>query len=59
MLSLTRNVGETIIINTPQGDIEITISEINRQQARIGLTAPQSFNIRRKELPPKTNKQLP
>lgn len=47
MLILTRRVGESIIVGD---DIEIKLTEIKGGQARIGIKAPDSVNIRRAEL---------
>lgn len=50
MLSLTRNVNESIILNTSDGPIEVIIRQINGKQARVGIIAPQQVNIARKEI---------
>jgi len=47
MLALSRKVGESIIIND---DIEITILDIARDQIKIGIEAPRSVPIHRKEI---------
>lgn len=47
MLALTRRVGESIIIGN---DIEITIVEVKGDQVRIGINAPKSVKILRKEI---------
>lgn len=47
MLALSRKVGESIIINN---DIEVTILEIKGDQVKIGIAAPKSVPIYRKEL---------
>ena len=47
MLVLTRKVGESITI----GDqIEVTIIEIKGDQVKIGIEAPKSVDIHRKEI---------
>lgn len=50
MLSLTRKVGESIILETEHGPIEIVVKEIRRNQVRIGTVAPKSVPIWREEL---------
>lgn len=47
MLALSRKVGETIVINN---DIEVTILEIKGDQVKIGIAAPKSVPIYRKEI---------
>lgn len=47
MLVLTRKKGESIVIGD---NIEITISEINGDQVRIGIRAPKEVAIHRKEI---------
>lgn len=47
MLALSRKIGETIVINN---DIEVTILEIKGDQVKIGIAAPKSVPIYRKEI---------
>lgn len=47
MLALSRKQGESIIINN---EIEITVLEIKGEQVKIGIQAPKSVPIYRKEL---------
>jgi carbon storage regulator len=47
MLALSRKINESIIIGN---DIEITILEIKGDQIKIGINAPKSVPIYRKEL---------
>jgi len=47
MLALTRRVGQSIIIGE---NIEITIVEVKGDQVRIGINAPKSIKILRKEI---------
>lgn len=47
MLALARKVNESIIIND---DIEVTILEIKGDQVKVGIKAPKSVPIYRKEL---------
>lgn len=47
MLALSRKIGESIVINN---DIEITILEIKGDQVKVGIAAPKSVPIYRKEL---------
>ena len=50
MLSLTRNVNESIMLYTTDGPIEIVVTKIKGQQARLGFVAPQTVNIVRTEI---------
>ena len=47
MLVLSRRKGESVIIN---GDIKVTVLDINRSQIRIGIDAPDEVLILREEL---------
>lgn len=47
MLALSRKVGESIVINN---DIEVTILEIKGDQVKVGIAAPKSVPIYRKEI---------
>ena len=47
MLIITRKKGESLMIGD---DIEITISKIEDGSVKIGINAPKSVNILRKEL---------
>lgn len=51
MLILTRKPNETFFINTPTGDkISVTLLSFRGRQARIGINAPEEYNIVREEL---------
>ena len=47
MLALSRKKNESIVINN---DIEITILDIKGDQVKIGITAPKSVPVYRKEV---------
>ncbi len=47
MLALARKVNESIIIND---DIEVAILEIKGDQVKVGIKAPKSVPVYRKEL---------
>ena len=47
MLALARKVNESIVIGN---DIEVTILEIKGDQIKIGIDAPKSVPIYRKEI---------
>ena len=47
MLALSRRIGESIMIGN---DIEITIIEVKGEQVRLGINAPKSVPIHRKEI---------
>lgn len=47
MLALSRKVGESIMIGN---DIELTIIEVKGEQVRLGISAPRSIPIHRKEI---------
>lgn len=47
MLALSRKTGESIVVNN---DVEITILEIKGDQVKLGIKAPKSVPIYRKEI---------
>lgn len=47
MLALSRKLGETIVIGD---NIEITVLDISRDQIKLGISAPKSVPIHRKEI---------
>jgi len=47
MLVLTRKLNESIIID---GGITVTITAIDRNRVRIGISAPRDVSIQREEL---------
>ncbi|MCX7796154.1 MAG: carbon storage regulator CsrA [bacterium] len=47
MLVLTRKRGQSIIVGD---DIEITILEVDRDHVKIGISAPKSVKVYRREL---------
>lgn len=47
MLALTRKINQSIIIGN---DIEITVLEIKGDQVKIGINAPKSIPVYRKEI---------
>lgn len=47
MLVLTRKKGESIII---QNDIEITVLSVDADIVKLGITAPKTIDIYRKEI---------
>lgn len=47
MLVLTRRAGESIMIGD---DIVITVIEVSRDQLRVGIDAPRSLAVHRKEV---------
>ena len=47
MLVLTRKIGEQIVIN---GDICVTIVDIQRDRVRLGIAAPRETVVDRREI---------
>jgi carbon storage regulator len=47
MLALTRKVGESIVIGD---NVEVTIISITGDQIKLGIDAPRSISIHRKEI---------
>jgi len=51
MLFISRKEGESIILNTPDGDVKITIKSIrSSDQVKIAIDAPDTVEILREEL---------
>lgn len=50
MLVLSREVSQEIIIERGTESITVTLVRINSDACRIGIDAPQDWNIRRSEL---------
>lgn len=51
MLVLTRMLNESVVIQTPAGDlIEVEVADIRGDKVRIGFTAPKDHKIMRHEL---------
>ena len=50
MLVLSRKEGESIIIKTADGDIEIVLEKIKGRRGSIGVKAPKHIRVIRKEL---------
>lgn len=47
MLALSRKQGESIMVGS---DIEITVLEVKGDQVKIGISAPKSIPVYRKEI---------
>lgn len=47
MLALSRKQGEAVVIGN---DVEITVLEIKGEQIKLGISAPKSVPVYRKEL---------
>ena len=51
MLVLSRKSGESVVIVSPQGAlVEVFVTKIDDNQAKIGINAPADFKIFRKEI---------
>jgi len=49
MLVLSRRTGESIVIDVEEG-IEITVLEVGANSVRLGINAPRSIDVWRKEI---------
>lgn len=47
MLVLTRKINQSIIVGD---DVEITVLDIRGEQVRVGINAPKSITVYRKEI---------
>ena len=50
MLVLTRREGEAVIIDTPAGEMTVSVELLDGGQVKLGFEAPQAFKIAREEL---------
>ncbi|MFN7925067.1 MAG: carbon storage regulator [Bryobacteraceae bacterium] len=50
MLVIRRREGESLVIQTPSGPVEIGIFEISPTRVKIGIQAPDDVHILRKEM---------
>jgi carbon storage regulator CsrA len=50
MLVLSRKLGESIVVQTPSGEVVFKILEQRKKEIRVGIEAPQSIHILREEL---------
>ncbi len=51
MLVLSRKSGESVVIVSPQGAlVEVFVTKIDDNQAKIGIEAPTDFKIFRREI---------
>jgi carbon storage regulator len=48
MLVLSRNIGESVIIDN--GQVKVTVLLISGQQVRLGVTAPRELSVHREEI---------
>lgn len=62
MLVLTRKIGEVITLGDPKGAeaaIEVTVTEIQGDQVRLGIVAPKDVSVHRKEIYENIRRELP
>lgn len=52
MLVLSRKVGETVVMGEGPGAIEVTVVDVQGGKVRLGISAPESVRVLRKELLP-------
>ena len=50
MLIFSRKKNESVIFQTPEGLVTVTILEIRRNSIRVGVEAPEEVSIRRGEI---------
>ncbi len=59
MLILTRRPGETIIIETPAGElIQVTVLGVKGNQVRIGTEVPKEIAVHREEVARRIKEEL-
>lgn len=58
MLVLTRVRDESIIISTSEGRIEVMVTDVKHNgRVRLGITAPKSVTVNRKEVQEQIDKE--
>lgn len=50
MLVITRRIGETFLMETDNGTIEVMVLGVNGSQVRVGISADESVRVLRSEL---------
>ena len=51
MLVLSRNIGESIVIDDPKhGPIEVMVVDVRGEKARLGINAPTEVPVHRQEV---------
>lgn len=50
MLTFTRTADETIVVETKQGKVELTVTDVDKGQVKIGVKAPKEIKIMREEI---------
>jgi carbon storage regulator CsrA len=50
MLILNRRVGDEIVIDTSDGPVTITVTEVTRANVKLGVDAPPTVRVTRVEL---------
>lgn len=51
MLTLSRRIGEVVVITLPDGQVvKLTVVEVRPDQARLGIEAPKGVPVVREEL---------
>ncbi len=50
MLTLGRKVGEKVVIQTPQGEVVVTVVDVRCDKVCLGFEAPRSIPVVRGEL---------
>lgn len=51
MLTLTRKVGQEVVIFTPEGEVKVKVLEIRTPNLiRLGFTAPKGVTVNREEI---------
>ena len=50
MLVIRRRQGESLVLDTPAGRVEIDIVELSAARVKVGITAPAEIRILRKEV---------
>ncbi|MDO3383846.1 carbon storage regulator [Gilvimarinus algae] len=46
----TRTIDETIVVETKQGKVELTVTDVDKGQVKIGIKAPKIISILREEI---------
>ena len=50
MLVLSRNVGESLVLTLPDGEVTVCVVDIDRGKVRLSFDAPLDVQIMRSEL---------
>ena len=59
MLVLSRKRGESVLVMTDKGIVEVTLTAIEGSRVKLGFSAPRDVRIKRREIAGQDDKRKP